>query len=147
MRELIEKLPLDIVLKIIPYTYCLQNKDLLSDIKNYTETKTILTDYYYNYWIVFLQSQELQDKYWLINDIFAYANNYNPTMYGYDEEFYNIFKRNIFLQTNQDIERYVLNLEKKHVNSQINIFLGMLTPEQRNDIVCNCSHYSNTIAI
>ena len=135
MRELITKLPLDIILYIIPYTYHLQNKDLLTDIKSYTETKTLLSNYYYNYWIIFMQSQELQDKYWLINDLFAYANNYNPTMYGYDEQFYNIFKRNTFLQSNEDINRYILNLEKKDVCSQINVFLGMLTPEQRNDLI------------
>lgn len=32
MKELIDKLPIDIVLKIIPYTYKLQNKQLLNDI-------------------------------------------------------------------------------------------------------------------
>jgi len=141
MRELIRKLPMELVLQIIPYTYCLQNKTLLHDIKNYTESKTILSNYYYNYWIIFIQSQEPQDKYWLVNDLFAYANNYNPTMNGYDEHFYNIFKRNTFLQSNKDIDRYILNLEKKDVSSQINIFLGMLTPNQRNDIICKCSHY------
>ena len=56
-------------------------------------------------------------------------------MNGYDEHFYNIFKRNTFLQSNQDIDRYILNLEKKDVTSQINVFLGMLTPKQRNDII------------
>lgn len=91
MNELIDKLPMDIVLHIIHYTYNFQNKHLLDDIKNYSESKTILSNYYYNYWIIFIQSQEPQDKYWLINDLFAYANNYNATMYGYGEEFYNIF--------------------------------------------------------
>ena len=126
---------MDIILYIIPYTYNFQKKNLLNDIKSYTESKTILSNYYYNYWIIFIQSQELQDKYWLVNDLFAYANNYNPTMNGYDEHFYNIFKRNTFLQSNQDIDRYILNLEKKDVTSQINVFLGMLTPKQRNDII------------
>jgi hypothetical protein len=142
MNELIDKLPMDIIHHIIPYTYNFQKKDLLDDIKNYTESKTILSNYYYNYWIIFIQSQEPQDKYWLVNDLFAYANNYNPSMYGYVEEFYNIFKRNTFLQSNQDIDRYILNLEKKDVTTQINVFLGMLTPNQRNDIITNCSHYS-----
>uniref|UniRef100_A0A6C0JGR1 Uncharacterized protein n=1 Tax=viral metagenome TaxID=1070528 RepID=A0A6C0JGR1_9ZZZZ len=142
MRELIDKLPMDIILHIIPYTYNFQKKDLLNDIKSYSEAKTLLSNNYYNYWIIFVQSQEPQDKYWLINDIFAYANNYNATMYGYVDEFYNIFKQNPFLQSNQDIDRYILNLEKKDVTSQINVFLGMLTPDQRNDIICNCSHYS-----
>jgi hypothetical protein len=135
VRELIDRLPLDIVLQIIPYTYDLQNKDLLADIKNYIETKTLLSNYYYNYWIISLEVEEPQDKYWLINDIFAYTNNYNPTMNGYVEQFYNIFKRNPFLQTNQDIDRYILNLEKKDVRSQINVFLGLLTVQERTEFI------------
>lgn len=135
MREMIAKLPMDIILHIIPYTYNFQKKHLLDDIKSYSESKKILFNYYYNYWIIFIQCQEPQDKYWLVNDLFAYTNNYNPTMNGYVEQFYNIFKRNIFLQGNQHIDRYILNLEKKDVTSQINVFLGMLTPEERNDLI------------
>jgi hypothetical protein len=60
-------------------------------------------------------------------------------MYGYVESFYNIFKRNAFLQSNQDIDRYILNLEKKDVARQINVFLGMLRTEERNDIITKCS--------
>jgi hypothetical protein len=135
MREMIAKLPMDIILHIIPYTYNFQKKHLLDDIKSYSESKKILLNYYYNYWIIFIQCQEPQDKYWLVNDLFAYTNNYNPTMNGYVEQFYNIFKRNIFLQGNQHIDRYILNLEKKDVTSQINVFLGMLKPEERNDLI------------
>jgi len=130
------KLPLDIVLQIIPYTYQLQNKNLLEDIINYKETKSLILELYYKYWIIDLQSIDPDDhKYWLINDIHAYANNYNATMYGYIDNFYDIFKRNMFLQTNEDIDSYVSNLEKKDVSSQINIFLGLLTIEERNEII------------
>jgi hypothetical protein len=76
-----------------------------------------------------------EDKNWLINDIFAYANNYNATMYGYIDKFYNIFKRNISLQTIEAIDKYINNLEEKKVNTQINIFLGILTSDERNELV------------
>ena len=76
-----------------------------------------------------------EDKYWLINDIHAYANNYKATMYGYLDKFYNIFKRNKYLKTNEDIDNYVSNLEKKDVSSQINVFLGLLTIKERNNII------------
>jgi hypothetical protein len=71
----------------------------------------------------------------LINDIFAYANNHNATMYGYIDNFYNIFKRNISLQTIDAIDKYVDKLDKKKVNTQINIFLGLLTIHERNELV------------
>ena len=78
---------------------------------------------------------ENEDKCWLINDIYAYANSYKATMYGYIDNFYNIFKRNKYLKTNEDIDNYVSNLEKKDVSSQINVFLGLLTIKERNDII------------
>ena len=78
-----------------------------------------------------------EDINWLINDIFAYANNYKATMYGYVDHFYNIFLRNKFLLTNTAIDNYVSKLEKKIVSSQINIFLGLLTTKEREDIIKN----------
>jgi len=136
MKDFIQKLPIDIVLQIIPYTYNLQNKNLLDDIINYKETKTKLFELYYKYWIIEAQSQDPQeDKNWLINDIYAYANNDHATMYGYIDNFYHIFKRNIFLQSNEKIDKYVYNLEKKKVLIQINIFLGLLNIKERKDII------------
>ena len=136
MNKFINRLPLDIVLQIIPYTYNLQNKNLLDDIVNYTETKTKLFELYYKFWMIDIISLDPEeDKNWLINDIFSYANNHYASMYGYTEFFYNIFKRNIFLQTNKEIDKYVDNLEKKDVLTQINIFLGLLTIKERKDIL------------
>jgi len=130
------RLPKDIVLHIIPYTYQLQNKNLLEDIVNFTESRKILFELYHKYWIIGMQYHDLnEDKYWLINDIYAYANNYKATMYGYVDNFYNIFKRNKYLKTNEDIDNYVSNLEKKDVSSRINIFLGLLTIKERNNII------------
>ena len=138
MNNFINRLPLDIVLQIIPYTYHLQNKNLLDDIINYNETKKLLFELYHKHWIIERQSLDPEeDKNWLINDIFAYANDYNATMYGYVDNFYNIFKRNICLQTNEKIYKYVYDLEKKEVVTQINIFLGLLTMKERNDIITN----------
>ena len=136
MDVLMNKLPTDIVLHIIPYTYQLQNKNLLDDIIDFTRSKTILFELYHKYWIIGMQYHDPnEDKYWLINDIHAYANNYKATMFGYVNNFYSIFKRNRYLKTNEDIDIYVSNLEKKDVSSQINVFLGLLTIEERNDII------------
>lgn len=135
MKDFIQKLPIDIILYIIPYTYNLQNKNLLNDIINYKETRSLLLDLYYKYWIIEAQSQDPEeDKNWLINDIIAYANNDKATMYGYVDNFYNIFKRNISLQTNDNIDKYIINLYKKSAKTKINIFLGLLTIDERNDV-------------
>ena len=136
MNNFIQRLPMDIVLQIIPYTYNLQNKDLLKDIIHYKETRTLLLELYHNFWIIEVQMQDPEDDlYWLINDIVAYANNNKATMFGYNNNFYNIFRRNIFLPTIESIDKYVYNLQQKSVKTQINIFLGLLSICERNDLI------------
>ncbi len=135
MKDFMERLPMDIVLQIIPYTYNVQNKDLLNDIISYKETHSLLSELYYNYCIIYAEDEPGDDRNWLINDIVAYANNDVATMYGYVDKFYTIFKRNIFLQTEEEIDNYVKILDKKNVNTEINIFLGLLNVNERNDFV------------
>lgn len=138
MTDFIQRLPLDIVLRIIPYTYNFQDKNLLNDITNFTHSKAILFTLYHQFWIIERQSIDPEeDKNWLINDIFGYANNYHASMYGYIENFYDIFKRNHFLQTKEQIDKYVDNLENENVMTQINIFLGLLTLQERNEFINN----------
>jgi len=131
----IRKLPQDIVDYIIPYTYRLQNKPLLEDIKNYNESKELILDLYYKYYIVNFEEAEPEDKYWIVNDLIGFINNYQATMYGYTDNFYNTFRRNQYLQTCESINSYVSNLETKPVDSQINIFWALLTPKERNEFI------------
>lgn len=135
MNDFIRRLPMDIVLQIIPYTYNVQNKILLNDIVNYKETHSLLSELYYNYWIVYAQEEPEQDRNWLINDLIGYANNDIGTLYGYVEKFYTIFKRNIFLKTEKAIDKYVKKLNKNNVNTEINIFLGLLQANERDEFI------------
>jgi len=145
MKEFIQKLPIDVVFRIIPYTYQPQKKDLLYDITNYKNTKTIMFDLYYHFWIVNMQQQLNEDKNWLFNDLVAYMNDYNATMYGYVDKFYTIFKRNPFLQTNEEIRKYMVSLEKKDVSTQINSLLGLLLPDERYDIIVGFIETNETL--
>ena len=135
MTILLYKLPFDIVQHyIIPYTYSTQNKKLMDDIKNYYDTKHAILVLYEESWKQELDNPDISDYHaneWLINDIFAYSNNYYPAAYGFVKSFYNIFRRCMLLKKIKDIEKYVSRLEKKQVNTQINIFWGLFTPEER----------------
>ena len=135
MQNLIQKLPIDIIQYIIPYTYNLQDKILLDDIVNYKNTRTKIDEIYYHCWIILVESEEPNDKYWLINDIFAYVNDYKPTMNGYVEKFYKIFYRNPRLHNINEVNKYVEKLERQEVITQINVFWGLLTSAERNDII------------
>ena len=134
MDDFIKRLPIDIVLRIIPYTYNLQDKKLMNDIINNYENKiTIFKLYHENY---FDPTEDIiEEKYWIINNLSFFSNNYQGSMYGYVDKFYNIFKRLFILKTEQDIDNYILLLYKKNINSQINIFIGLLNDKERQEFI------------
>lgn len=116
-------LPIDIIHKIIPYTYNLQNKPMLEDIRNYVNYKPIIHELYYNSWMTYVNSIVPEDRDWILSNLFTYANNYDlPT-----SDFYKIFlKSNLSAETRPNA-----NFSKLPVDSQINIFWGFMTPTQR----------------
>ena len=129
--DLIRKLPIDIIKHIIPYTYNIQNMELIEDIKNYKIFKTIINNLYYDFWIVKMGENEPEDKNWIANDLMAFTNDYYATMYGYVDTFYETFYRNFILKTKRNVDKYIHKLEKREINTQINVFLGILTPFER----------------
>ena len=52
-------------------------------------------------------------------------------MSGYTDDFYKFFSRNKRLTTKKKVDKYIEKLETKEVNTQINIFWGLLLPEDR----------------
>jgi hypothetical protein len=134
MCEIIKKLPKDIINLIIPYTYSVQSKELIVDIQTYFSKKKIITRIYSRFW--FNPYEENEDKNWLHNDLIAFANDYNATMFGFKERFYNIFSRNIMLKNDQNkVISYIVNLENEKVEKRINIFWGLFKPEEREEII------------
>jgi len=134
MCDIIKKLPEDIINLIIPYTYSLQSKELTDDVQSFFSKKKIITRIYSKWWLD--TTEENAENNWLINDLFAFANDYNATMFGYKESFHDIFSRNIMLKKDKDkFNKYIIHLESEKVEKQINIFWGLFTPEEREDFI------------
>lgn len=134
MCDIIRKLPDDIIQYIIPFTYSIQSKELINDIKSYFYGKKMVTSIYYGIW--FDSYEENADKNWLINDLFSFANDYKALMFGFTDSFYNIFTRNIMLKKNEHkVTSFIVHLENEKVDNQINIFWGIFTPEEREDFI------------
>ena len=132
----ISDLPIDIINYILPYTYLVQPKELLDDIQSYYVTKECIEKIYFNTFYDEFFVDDKVDKCWLINDLFAFANDYNPTIFGFVDSFYDIFSRNIMLKKNfEKINSYIGRLENEKIEIQINIFWGLFTPEERNDFI------------
>jgi len=129
-------LPMDIIHQIIPYTYSVQSKELLEDIRSYYDTKKSIEKIYFNIYFDDFFVDDKVDKSWLINDLFAFANDYNPTLFGFVDSFYDIFSRNRMLKKDfQKINNFIRLLENDNIEKKINIFWGLFTPEERNDFI------------
>ena len=131
--NIIQRLPMDIISRIIPYTYQIQNKELLKDILHYIPIRQGLFIAYLSYWIKYSYLTHQQDLCWLSNDIFGYMNNHEAIGLGYTSKFMDICYRNPFLKTPEDVVRYMFSLEKKNINTQINVCLGLLNPQEREE--------------
>jgi hypothetical protein len=124
-------LPIEIINMIIPYTYEAQSKALTDDIKNFYTMKAVASQLYYNRFVMEFEEPEPSDKDWFINDLFFFSNQFIPTMHGYGDNFVNLFLRNISLKTNTEVFTYIQRTKERPVNTQINIFLGIFTLEER----------------
>jgi hypothetical protein len=123
------KLPNELIFKILSYTYEHQPKILLQDIRDFYESKQTIDAMYSEKWSRFV-NEDPRD--WIINDIFIFMNDNIPTMFGYCKKCQDIINRNLFVK---NVDNFILHSEIKHVDSQINIFLGLLTVQERKEFI------------
>jgi hypothetical protein len=130
------KLPKEIIYMILPYTYQLQSKELTEDIKNYHESKQLLFNKYYKIWLIYYDEEyQLSDKEWIINDLYRYINKNKPTMYGYVDNFYNLFFRKFNIKTKKQVIECIKKFFNKPLNTQINFYWGLLNSKERNEFI------------
>lgn len=129
-------LPYDIILHIISYSYSVQNKKLLADIKNFHDTSNKIKNIYRMKWMTIIHDTmdaNIAADEWLINDVFSYVNNYVASIYGYTKSFYNIFRRIPRLKKTRDINKYFSIVEKYNSKTQFNIVWGLMIEDERNE--------------
>ena len=129
------KLSKELIYIILSYTPQPQSKELTEDIKNFHESKQILLQRYHNYWIIICQENEPSDKEWITNDLCRYSNKNSPTMNGYVNDFFLFFYRKFNIKTKEQVYKYITKLDDKSLDSQINIFWGLLNPKERNEFI------------
>ena len=126
-RKYINHIPEDVIINnIIPYTYNIQNKKLLRDIKNYTEDLNLVKisyTYDYNFHI-------------LLHDLIQFCNNGILSLYEVNEKYCNIINRHIkYKNYNKDnIYNFLfLNIHTYNENflKKINFLWGLLKPIER----------------
>ena len=76
LRRVRTILPWDIVMNVVlPFTYLPQPRALLEDIRDYAYSNTVVKEVYRKVWIEHLGSVELEDKWWLLNNLLLASTN------------------------------------------------------------------------
>jgi hypothetical protein len=132
-KNLLKKLPIELIYYIQKFIYNIQDKDLLVDIKHFFSTKELLYTYYFNYWLRLDNDSDF--KYYLLCDLISYALNNKYLMYGFNDHFYDIFLKNFSLNNKRQIDKYIIYFDKFSQVSQINILWGLFTKNQRNEFI------------
>jgi len=128
-------LPLELAKMILSYTQLLQPPLLKDDIVSFYKRKAQFTEIYYKRWTT---DEDVND--WLSNDIVHYSNDFQGTMFGLVPNMMRKWRR-LFLLKDKDAQ-YITDtvnhfLSKNNVSNsrQINTFLGIFTPEEREDLI------------
>ena len=125
--ELLKLLPSDIMINhIIPYTYSIQPKILLFDIRSFYQDLSLVENVYFIDY----------NNYMLLNDLVIFCNsNIGRDLCRLGQ--YNILLRNITIQykPQQYLDYYIMNIfhknKKYKPNSKVKFIWGLLTPIER----------------
>lgn len=133
VTDFVQKLPEDIINRIIPFTYSPKSQTFLYDIRNYHKTLNLIEEIYFSYWAS-RGFTELDSQWLLIFHIKTYANN-NREPSSFFDSFRHVWFRNFILNNNDDFDNFMVKYLLKPVQTQINMFWGILTPGERIDFI------------
>lgn len=129
-------IPYNIILHIFSYTYHPQPAKLLHDIQDYYTTKEKLIKEYNKKWmeenIDLNLNLEIPIQAYIINDFAKYVLF---TQQSYSYSFYHVFCRHYMINSKKDVVRYMRWLDTIPLDTQINIYWGMLQPDERDEFV------------
>ena len=133
------RLPIEIIYIILIYLRQPQSAILLKDISHFSKTMPIITNIYYDKWIVQQQSEESEDINWLENDLILYANEYAPTFIGIQHKFKEILSRfsNVKKASKINFHNYAYS-NKLSAKTRLNILWGLFTPVERDEFIGTC---------
>ncbi len=133
VREIIRKLPEDIVRYILPFSYSYQSPELQEDIQSFSKDRKTVRYWYYHTFQIRLYTSPFEDQHWMANDIIIYANADQATMNGYHDHFYDLCSRGFSLDSQEKQHRFIDALLERDMNPMrlFNIVWGLLVPDQR----------------
>ena len=133
----IQNLPIELISIIISYSYSPQPIEITKDILSYFESKGIIQIMFYQRHKDLMTYERNADMNWLVSDVLCYMNRNRATFYKYQDQFYEICKRNYMLRgvENDTIRKIVNNSRNKNIFFQFNIYWGLLNTDERNHFI------------
>jgi hypothetical protein len=123
-----DKIPYDVIINhIVPFTYAIQNKDLLLDIRSFKEDFDLVESTYLTIYNEFI----------LMHDVIKFCNNKKYPVFDIDIKFENILNRSFRIRKMDDSTRvhYIFIQYHRdmhnHLMRKIRVLWGLLLPIQR----------------
>ena len=124
--NLLRKLPPELISFIFSYTYTPQLPSLLHNLRDYFQTKQIIYNIYYSTYVSII----VPDK--IVVDIFLFVNRFMPLSDGFSHDMYEIWFRDLQLQTIPEVDTYVNAIIKhRSIPAIFTLFWTMMIPVER----------------
>lgn len=119
-----------------------QNKNLLEDITNYKKSKICIFENYEKYGYDYNIDNEFFIYYAIENDLLRYYNDDVGILYGITETNIEKLERILSIKNKMKLDKLIvtklMNGNTISANSRINILLGALTLDERDDFINKC---------
>ena len=138
---------------ILSYSYNIQSKQLLDNIKTYSLTKDYIIDYYselIQYYYLSNDFNEQECFEWIVNDIYWFMNNYKPLIHEYNEKLFKImfrrfkFKKKTKKNYNKDLKQLINKYDKLPINVHFNLLWSKLKVKERYNFIREVENPYNT---
>ena len=133
----IRNLPIELISIICSYSYSPQPIEIRNDILSYFESRTIIRQLFSCRYKDLMPYERYADMNWLVSDILCFMNRHRATFHRFQDQFYDICKRNYMLREreNESIHKMVNNARNRNIFFQFHIYWGLLTPDERNRFI------------
>lgn len=127
---LLKRLPPELISLIFSYTYTPQPIALLHNLRDYFQTKQIISNIYYSTYMSII----VPDK--IVVDIFFFVNRFMPLSEGFSHDMYEIWFRDWRLQTIPEVDAQVNAIIKRRTIPAIfTLFWAMMLPVERANFI------------
>lgn len=137
LQRNIQNLPIELISIICSYSYSPQPIEITKDILSYFESKSTIRSMFSIRYKDLMPYERDADMNWLVSDVLCFMNRHRSTFYKYEDQFYEICKRNYMLRDaeNVRIRKLVNGAFNKNIFFQFHVYWGLLTPTERNQFI------------